>query len=40
MIENHASRLEPEDLCEPEWAEWYRLTPAARWELTPEDLSD
>lgn len=24
--------LEPEDLCEPEWAEWYRLTPAERWE--------
>lgn len=24
-------RLEPEDVCEPEWAAWYRLTPAQRW---------
>lgn len=24
-------RLEPEDVCEPEWAAWYRLTPAERW---------
>lgn len=23
--------LEPEDICEPEWAEWYRLTPQERW---------
>lgn len=20
-----------EDLCEPEWAEWYRMTPEERW---------
>src|SRR5690349_15104679 len=25
-------RVEPEDICEPEWAEWYRLTPAQRWQ--------
>lgn len=24
--------IDPEDLCEPEWAEWYRLTPLERWE--------
>ena len=24
-------RREPEDLCDPEWADWYRLTPAERW---------
>lgn len=24
-------RIEPEDLCEPEWVEWYRLTPGERW---------
>ena len=24
--------IEPEDICEPEWAEWYRLTPQQRWE--------
>ncbi len=33
--EGHAGadvkRIEPEDICEPEWAEWYRLTPAVRW---------
>lgn len=23
--------LTPEDIAEPEWAEWYRLTPAQRW---------
>lgn len=22
---------EPEDICELEWAEWYRLTPQERW---------
>jgi hypothetical protein len=21
-----------EDICEPEWAEWYRMTPRERWE--------
>lgn len=21
-----------EDICEPEWADWYRLTPRERWE--------
>jgi len=31
MKRDRAPRLEPEDLCEPEWAEWYRLTPAERW---------
>lgn len=20
-----------EDVCEPEWAEWYRMTPPERW---------
>ena len=20
-----------EDLCEPEWADWYRMTPQQRW---------
>lgn len=24
--------VDPEDLLDPEWAEWYGLTPAARWE--------
>ena len=24
--------IDPEDLVGPEWAEWYRLTPAERWE--------
>ena len=24
-------RVEPEDICSPEWAEWYRMTPAERW---------
>jgi hypothetical protein len=24
-------RIEPEDICSPEWAEWYRLTPQERW---------
>jgi len=23
-----------DEICEPEWAEWYRLTPAERWEET------
>ncbi len=23
--------IEPDDLLEPEWVEWYRLTPAERW---------
>ena len=31
MKPRQVRRLEPEDLCEPEWAEWYRLTPAERW---------
>lgn len=25
------ARVEPEDVCEPEWAAWYRLSPAERW---------
>jgi len=24
--------IEPEDLVGAEWAEWYRLTPAERWQ--------
>ena len=31
MIKTHPRRLEPEDVCEPEWAEWYRLTAGERW---------
>lgn len=31
MTDHAAPRIEPEDLCEPEWADWYRLTPAERW---------
>jgi len=23
--------IEPEDICEPEWAEWYLMRPAQRW---------
>ena len=23
--------VEIEDLCDPEWAEWYRMTPEERW---------
>lgn len=26
-----ASLLRPEDICEPEWADWYRMTPEERW---------
>ena len=25
-------RVQPEDICENEWADWYRLTPAERWQ--------
>jgi hypothetical protein len=28
-----------DDLCEPEWAEWYRMTPQERW-AAQEDLWD
>ncbi|MBV9470136.1 MAG: hypothetical protein JO316_23925 [Abitibacteriaceae bacterium] len=32
MAETPAKPLiQPEDICSPEWAEWYRLTPAERW---------
>lgn len=31
MKPRQSTRLEPEDLCDAEWAEWYRLTPAERW---------
>jgi hypothetical protein len=24
-------QINPEDLVGPEWAEWYRMTPAQRW---------
>lgn len=27
-----AKRLQPEDVCEGEWADWYRLTPSQRWQ--------
>ncbi len=23
--------IEIEEICSPEWAEWYRMTPAERW---------
>lgn len=23
--------IDIEDICDPEWAEWYRMTPAERW---------
>jgi len=26
--------IEIEDICDPEWAEWYRLTPEQRWAET------
>lgn len=26
--------IEPEDICEGEWADWYRLTPQERWRET------
>jgi hypothetical protein len=26
--------IDPEDLVGPEWAEWYRMTPAERWEAS------
>ncbi|MBC8867816.1 MAG: hypothetical protein H8E44_00265 [Planctomycetes bacterium] len=26
--------IEIEDICDPEWAEWYRLTPEQRWTET------
>ncbi|MEO7685206.1 MAG: hypothetical protein ABIU86_14850 [Gemmatimonadaceae bacterium] len=29
-------RIEPDDICEPEWADWYRLTPAERWEQSAQ----
>ncbi len=25
-------QLQPEDVCDAEWADWYRLTPAQRWQ--------
>jgi hypothetical protein len=25
-------RIESEDICEPEWAAWYQMTPRERWE--------
>jgi hypothetical protein len=31
MTARELKHLEPEDICEPEWAAWYRLTPAERW---------
>ena len=34
-VEAHAtisSMIAIEDLCEPEWAAWYRMTPYERWE--------
>ncbi len=31
--------IEPEELVDPEWAEWYRLSPAERW-LESEKLWD
>jgi hypothetical protein len=33
-LNNGYRLLEPEDICEPEWAEWYRLTPQERWAET------
>ncbi len=31
--------IEPDDVCEPEWVDWYRMTPAERW-LASEQLLD
>ena len=28
--------IDPEDFLEPEWVEWYSLTPNQRWERTTE----
>ena len=32
--------LEPEDVCEPEWAAWYRLSPLERWLASEQLWSD
>jgi len=28
--------IKPEDFLEPEWVEWYSLSPSERWERTTE----
>ena len=35
-----SSMIEAEDICEPEWAEWYRMTPQQRWEATERMWAD
>lgn len=32
--------IQPEDICEPEWAAWYRLTPEERWEKSQAMWAD
>jgi hypothetical protein len=32
--------IDPEDLVGPEWAEWYRLSPAERWEESAKLWAD
>ena len=29
-------RITPESLCDPEWVDWYRLTPAERWRASSD----
>jgi hypothetical protein len=29
--------VEPEDLYEPEWVEWFRLTPEERWTVGAQE---
>lgn len=31
MVRYDAGVIEPEDIVEGEWADWYRLTPLERW---------
>jgi hypothetical protein len=37
LVDRTRFLLEPEDICEPEWAAWYRLSPLERW-LASEQL--
>jgi len=28
--------IQPEEILEPEWVEWYRMTPLERWQATDQ----
>ena len=31
MLESRQTVIDIHDICDDEWAEWYRMTPAERW---------